>query len=57
MANFIVDFNYSMPEYGTVTVSADSYEEAEEAALEYVRETYDEAKNIEIESIKELSVG
>lgn len=57
MANFIVDFNYAMPEYGTVTISADTYEEAEEAALEYIRETYDEAKNIEIESIKELNVG
>lgn len=57
MPNYLIDFNYSMPEYGTVTISADTYEEAEEAALEYVRETYDEAKNIEIESIKELTVG
>lgn len=56
MANYLIDFNYSMPEYGSVTIEADSYEEAEEAAREYVREMYDEARNIEIESVQELAV-
>lgn len=56
MTHYLVDFNYTMPEYGTVTITADSYEDAEVAALEYIRETYDEAKNIDIESIKELEV-
>jgi hypothetical protein len=56
MTNYLVDFNYSMPEYETVTISADTYEEAEEAAMEYIRETFADAKNIEIESVKELTV-
>lgn len=56
MSDYLVDFNYTMPEYGTITITADNYEDASEAAMEYIRETYDEAKNIEIESIKELNV-
>ncbi len=53
--NYLVDFQFSEPQYGTVTLMADGPEQAEDLAYEYVKETYPEAANITIDSVEELA--
>lgn len=54
MAIYEVDYEYIIPEYGVTEIYADSYEEAEEAAIEHLSQTLDpEIKGISIESIRE----
>jgi hypothetical protein len=48
MAMYQVDFEYNLPEFGTVELEADSEEEAEELAKEQFVEMYPEAVDLEI---------
>lgn len=55
MKNFQVDFSYMIEEYGTVSIAAMDDQEADELARDYVRDTFEDAKSITIEEIKELN--
>lgn len=56
MAKYEVDYSYSVPEWGTVTLSADNPDEAEEIALEQIKELDPDILNITVEAVKELQV-
>jgi hypothetical protein len=55
MPNFEVDFEYTIREYGSVTVPADNAEDAELRGTEYVKETFVDIDNIEITGVRELN--
>lgn len=54
MAFYEIDFTYDVEEFGTVTLEAASLEDAEIEAKDYVRETYRDVKNIQIDELKEI---
>ena len=55
MPNFEVDYSYDMPEYATFVVNGvDSKEEAENQTKNYVEDTYPEARNIQIDAVREV---
>jgi len=55
LKNYQIDFSYMIEEYGTVTIAAMDAQEADEMAREYVRDTFEDAKSITVEEIKELN--
>ena len=57
MKQYEVDFSFRMPEWGSVILEAVDKDEAEEFALEHVREAYPDATNIDIDDVKEITVG
>lgn len=48
MNNYITAFDYSLRTGGTMTFEADTKDEAEQLAKEYVIETYPEAFDIDV---------
>lgn len=46
--NYVTQYDYSIRTGGTMTFNADSKDEAEELAKEYIADTYPEAFDIEI---------
>lgn len=54
MAFYEIDFTYDVEEYGTVVLEADDKDFAEADAIEYVKETYSDVKNITLDEIKEI---
>lgn len=54
MAKFEIQFSYRIPEWGDVTLDAVDAAEAEELALEYVKDTYTDITDITVDNIKEL---
>lgn len=56
MAWFEIDFTYDVEEYGTVTLEADTREQAEIDGRDYVHETYNDVKNISIDEVKEIKI-
>lgn len=55
MPNYEVDYSYKIEEYGTVPVTADTKEQADQFAREYVQDTYDQCFGIEIEEVREIT--
>lgn len=49
-----VDYAYSIEEYGTHVVNADTKEQAEEFTREYVQDTFDQVFDIKIEEVREV---
>lgn len=56
MKQFEVDFSYDIKEWGTVILNIDNEDDASAEALDYVRETFPDALNIEIDEVKEINV-
>lgn len=54
MPNYEVDYSYKIEEYGTVPITADTKEQADQFAREYIQDTYDQCFGIEIEEVREL---
>lgn len=54
MVAYNVEYSYDVEEYDDVVVNADDTEQAEMFAKEYIQETYPEAKNIVIDTVKEV---
>lgn len=48
-----MDFEYKLPEYGAVTVLADDMDEAEDLAIQHVKDTFADATDIEITGRRE----
>lgn len=57
MTNYAVDFSYKIEEYGVVELEADTLEQAEDFAREYVTETYSDVTDVQIDGIKEVTFG
>jgi hypothetical protein len=54
MTDFAVDFTYKIEEYGTVELSADDHEQAEDFAREQITELYPDVTDITIDAVKEI---
>lgn len=54
MTTYEIDYNYKVKEFGSVVLDADSIEDANERGFEYIRETWDEVSDIEIETVREV---
>lgn len=52
MTSFEVDYSYKIEEYGTVPITADDKDQAEQFAREYVQDTYDQCFGIEVEEVR-----
>lgn len=50
---FDVEFTYKLPEWGNVELDADDAEHAERLADKYIRESFPDAQDIEITSVRE----
>lgn len=56
MKTFEVEFSYKVNEWGTVIINTDDSEIPSEVALDYVRDAFPDAIDIEIDEIKEIQV-
>lgn len=54
MSFYEIDYAYKIKEWGVVTLEADDVEQAEDFGKEYVRESFPDVTEIEIEGIKEI---
>lgn len=52
MTHYQIDYSYQVPEWGTIDLTADNAEQAEEFALEQIKELFPEILEIEIDDIK-----
>jgi hypothetical protein len=55
MPSYVADFEYSIREFGSVTLDADDKEQAEDMAYEYVRDTYPDVTNIDVTNVNEVT--
>lgn len=49
-----VEFSYNLPEWGNVELDADNPEDADRLAFDYIRNSFPDAVNIEITSVREV---
>lgn len=54
MPFYEIDFTYDVEEYGTVVIEADDFDRAAAEGAAYVKETYQDVKNIVIDDVKEI---
>jgi hypothetical protein len=57
MKDWNVEFDYSLRHGGAMTFQAETKDEAEQMAYDYVRETYDDAVDIEVVEVDEVKNG
>ena len=55
MTKFDVDYSFAEPQVGSTIIEADDIDEATDASYDYVRRTYPEAYDIEINSVEEVN--
>jgi hypothetical protein len=56
MPAFEVDYSGKELTFGTYPVNADDADQAEEFAIEYVKETYPELLDVQVEVVRSLKV-
>ncbi len=54
MPNYEVDFEYKVSEYGTIALSADNPDQADDFAREDIYETYPDATDITVVTVREV---
>lgn len=54
MTEYVVDYAYRLPAWESITVSAENVEEAEQLALEDIKETFPDYLDIMIETVTEV---
>lgn len=54
MKDWNVEFDYTLRHGGAMTFAAETRDEAEQLAYEYVRETYEDAIDIEVVEVDEV---
>ena len=54
MSEYEIDFSYVEPRFGNFWITADDPDEAENLALQNIRQTYPEAEDIKIEMVKKV---
>lgn len=52
MNEYIIDYMFALPAYETTTITADSMEDADMQALQWLKETYPEATHVSVEAIQ-----
>lgn len=52
--SFEVDYSYKITEGGSTIVDTNDRQEAEDMAYDYVRDTFPEAYDIDIEAVREV---
>lgn len=57
MKQFEVLFSYKVTEWGSVILNVDTEDDASFEAVEYVREAFPDATDIEIDEIKDITIG
>ena len=56
MPNYEVDYSYDIEEFATYVTMADNADEAENLANKYVSDTFPQAKNIQVDAVREVKV-
>lgn len=54
MQTYEIGFSYNVPEWSTVTLDADTPEQAEDMGREHAHEAYPDVQNIEIDFVREI---
>lgn len=54
MPNYEVDYSYDIEEYATYVTMADNQDEAENLTQRYVSDTFPQAKNIQVDAVREV---
>ncbi len=54
MTVYDIEFEYKIKEFSDLRMPADNPEQAEEFAVEYIKETYDDVTDVVITSVREL---
>lgn len=54
MLNYEVDYSYDIEEYSTYVLDAANAEMAEDETRRYVSDTFPQAKNIQIDAVREI---
>lgn len=54
MPQYEVEFSYKLPEWGSTTLTAENPDQAEEYALDYIKDLEENICDIQVEAIKEL---
>ena len=49
-----IDFSYKIEEYGNIQLPANDVDHAENEALAYVKETFEDAVDIKVDGVREL---
>lgn len=57
MTQYNVEYSFKAVEDGSVDLEADDLEQAEEFAAEWVRESFEGATDIVIETVKEIKIN
>jgi hypothetical protein len=57
MPNYEIDYSYTIREGGATKLTAEDAAEAQFLALQYVRETFDDVENVEIDGIRVMAEG
>lgn len=57
MKDWNVEFDYTLRHGGAMTFQADTKDEAEQMAYDYIRETYEFAQDIEVVEVDEIKHG
>jgi len=52
-----VDFNYKLPEWGSIDIEATDPEQAEEFAMEEIKEIYEDIEDVVIDGVRETTNG
>lgn len=55
VTKYKVDFEYFVPEFSEITLSADNAQEAEDMALIEIQKLYPETQDIEVTMVTELT--
>lgn len=56
MTQYEVEFEYSIPEFGSVVVDANSHEDAETMAMERIEDLFPEAIDVVVIKVAKLGV-
>lgn len=54
MTVYDIEFEYKIKEFSDLRMPAENPEQAEEYAMEYIKETYDDVTDVAITSVREL---
>ena len=57
MPMYQVDFNYKLPEWGSIDIEATDPEQAEEFAMEEIKEIYEDIEDVVIDGVRETTNG
>lgn len=57
MKDYEIDFEFMIPDGGTVVLPADDLEHADQVGVDYVKDIFPEATKIKISGVREVTHG